>query len=136
MYLKSKLLYQDGELADNMKPGKAKLEEFRHYGMLVSEDDEQPIKFLVSWTVKDIDLWLRHLLPKLFEWLDACLGKPDEGSLHWILLSSERKRYFCLRCTAITGKELDEAKGSSGRKFTAFSVVIGLYCAEFAVLDA
>ena len=98
--------------------------------MLVSEDDKQPIKFLVSWTAKNIDLWLCHLLPKLFEWLDACFGKPDEGSLHWILLSSEWKRCFCLRHTMITGKELNKAKGSSGQKFTTFSVVIGLYHAK------
>ena len=59
-----------------MKPGKAKLEEFRHYGVLISEDAKQPIEFLVSWTAKDIGLWLHRLHPELFEWLDARLGKP------------------------------------------------------------
>ncbi|KAF8547299.1 hypothetical protein OG21DRAFT_1490344 [Imleria badia] len=112
------------ELTDNKKPGKAELEEFRQYGMLVSEDGEQSVEFLVSWTAKDINLWLCRLLPKPFEWLDAHLSIPDEGSLHWVLLSSERKKYFRLRRTMTTGKELDEAKGSTGQKFTAFSVVV------------
>ena len=123
---KSKLYFQDGELTDCKKPGKAELEEFRQYGMLVSEDDKQPIEFLVSWTAEDIDSWMRCLLPKPFEWLDARFGKPDDGSFHWVLLSSERKRYFRLRRTMITGKELDEAKGCTGQKFTTFSVVVGL----------
>ncbi|KAG9310191.1 hypothetical protein JVU11DRAFT_9822 [Chiua virens] len=90
----------DGELADSRKLGKAKLEELY------------------------IDLWLRHLLPKPFQWLDAHLGRPDEDSFHWVLLSSERKRYFHLRHTTITGKELDEVKGTTGRKFTSFSMII------------
>ncbi|KAG9309790.1 hypothetical protein JVU11DRAFT_10166 [Chiua virens] len=127
----------DGELTDSRKLGKAELEELRDYGMLVSEHDEQPIEFRISWTTTDIDLWLRRLLPKPFQWLDAHLGRPDEGSFHWVLLSSERKRYFRLRRTTITGKELDEVKGTTGRKFTSFSVIIGLYChPEFVVLRA
>ncbi|KAH0836374.1 hypothetical protein J3R83DRAFT_7952 [Lanmaoa asiatica] len=117
-------LGQDGELSDNKMPQKAELEKFHQYGMLISEDGGQPTGFLISWTAKDIDSWLRRLLPKPFEWLDVHLGKLDEGSFHWVLLSSERKRYFVLRHTTITGKELDEAKGSVERKFTTFSVVV------------
>ncbi|KIK81261.1 hypothetical protein PAXRUDRAFT_27923 [Paxillus rubicundulus Ve08.2h10] len=117
-------LGQDGKLSDNKTPQKADLEMFCQYGMLVSEDDKQPVEFLISWIMKDINLWLCHLLPKLFEWLDACLSKPDEGSLHWVLLSLEWKGYFVLRHTTITSKELDKAKGSVGWKFTTFSVVV------------
>ncbi|KAF8546046.1 hypothetical protein OG21DRAFT_1518381, partial [Imleria badia] len=117
-----------GRLSDCKVPQKSELEEYRQHGLLISEDggSEQDcdIEFLVLWSMNDIDSWLRRLLPKPFEWLDARLGKPAEGSFHWVLLNSERKRYFVLMRPTITGKELDEMKGSVGRKFTAFSVVI------------
>ncbi|KAF9219400.1 hypothetical protein BS17DRAFT_821770 [Gyrodon lividus] len=73
-------LRQDGELSDNKTPQKADLKKFRQYAMLVRKDDKQPVEFLISWTMKYINLWLCHLLLKPFEWLDARLGKLDEGS--------------------------------------------------------
>ncbi|KAG6380631.1 hypothetical protein JVT61DRAFT_4997 [Boletus reticuloceps] len=113
-----------GRLSICKVPRKSEFEEYRQHGLLVSEDGEQDIEFLVSWSMNDIDSWLRRLLPKPFEWLDARLGKPAEGSFHWALLNSERQKYFVLMRPMITGKELNEVKGSAGRKFTTFSVVI------------
>ncbi|KAI9570857.1 hypothetical protein HD554DRAFT_2079525 [Boletus coccyginus] len=113
-----------GRLSICKVPRKSVLEEYRQHGLLVSDDGEQDIEFLISWSMNDIDSWLRCLLPKPFEWLDARLDKPAKGSFHWALLNSERQKYFVLTRPTITGKELDEVKGSAGRKFTAFSVVV------------
>lgn len=107
-------------------PLKSELEELRQHSLLVSEDGGRNLEFSVSWSINDIDLWLRRLLPKPFEWLDARLGKPTEGSFHWVLLNSERKKYFVLLRPTITGKELEEVKGSAGRKFSDCSIVIGM----------
>lgn len=90
---------------------------------MVSTDGENGLEFYASWSMVDIDLWLRRLLPKAFEWLDACRGVMD---FHWVLLNTDRLTHFILTRPTITGKELDEVKGTS-RKFTSYSIAIGTF---------
>ncbi|KIJ63931.1 hypothetical protein HYDPIDRAFT_40602 [Hydnomerulius pinastri MD-312] len=117
-------LDEDGTLIGDRKPSKSTLEHFVQYGLLVREDEGKDLEFLVSWNMDAIDIWLRRLLPKPFQWLDARCGLPLAGEYHWVLLGSDRQRYFVVSRTTTTGKDLDQAKGTTGRKYTTHSVVI------------
>ena len=89
---------------------------------MVGADGENDLEFNIGWSMVDIDQWFRRLLPKPFEWLDACRGILD---IHWVLLNSDRQNHFVLTRPTITGRELDEVKGMAGRKFTSYSIAIG-----------
>ncbi|KAG6376025.1 hypothetical protein JVT61DRAFT_1989 [Boletus reticuloceps] len=114
----------DGQIRVPKKPSKQDREDYRKWELLVSKDGGRVIEFNTSWTMSDVDDWLRRLLPMPFAWLDARRGKPTLGEYHWVLLNSQRLNYFVFICPTITGEELDEVKGPSGRKYTDYSIVI------------
>ncbi|KAG6374552.1 hypothetical protein JVT61DRAFT_3897 [Boletus reticuloceps] len=109
------------------KPTKSELESYRQVGLMVGADGEDDLEFNISWSMVDIDLWFWCLLPKPFEWLDACHSVLD---IHWVLLNSDRQMYFVLTQPTITGKELDQVRGTPGRKFTLHSIVICTACSS------
>ena len=88
---------------------------------MVGADGGNDLKFNIGWSMVNIDQWLRCLLPKPFEWLDACRGILD---IHWVLLNSDRQNHFVLTWPTITGRELDKVKGVAGRRFTSYSIAI------------
>jgi hypothetical protein len=104
------------------KPTRSELETYRQVGLMVGTDGENDLEFNIGWSMVDIDQWFRRLLPKPFEWLDACRGILD---IHWVLLNSDRQNHFVLTRPTITGRELNEVKGVAGRKFTSYSIAIG-----------
>jgi len=81
----------------------------------------------LGWNQSALDDWLRHLLPKPFEWLDACFGRPDLDSnkFHWVLLRKDRTTLFVVERDPTTGADVAAAKGTVGRKFTDHAVRIG-----------
>ena len=54
---------------------------------MVGADGGNDLEFSIGWSMVDIDQWLRCLLPKPFEWLDACCDILD---IHWVLLNLDR----------------------------------------------
>ncbi|KIJ06897.1 hypothetical protein PAXINDRAFT_19901 [Paxillus involutus ATCC 200175] len=124
---------EDGTLVGERRPSKSALENFVGYGLLVREDEGKDLEFLVSWSMDAIDIWLRRLLQKPFQWLDACCGLPAAGEYHWVLLGFDRQKYFVITRATTTGKDLDQAKGTTGRKYTTHSIVIGKEAAGFGL---
>ncbi|KAN0093292.1 hypothetical protein V8E55_004076, partial [Tylopilus felleus] len=110
-----------GSLRSKKKPGKSELETYHQYGLVVDADGEKDLEFNTSWSVVDIDMWFWRLLPKAFKWLDARRGPLD---IHWVLLNSDRLNLFILTQPTITGKELDEVKGSASRSIMSRSIAI------------
>ena len=90
---------------------------------MVDADGEKDLEFNTSWSVVDIDMWFWRLLPKAFKWLDARHGPLD---IHWVLLNSDRLNLFIVTQPTITGKELDEVKGSASRSIMSRSIAIGM----------
>ena len=82
---------------------------------MVDSDGGNDLEFYMSWSTVDIDTWFQHLLPKPFKWLDACHGPLK---IHWVLLNTDCQNYFILTWLVISGKELDEVKGTPGHRFT------------------
>lgn len=122
---------QTGNLQIKKKPEKSELETYCWVGLMVAADGENNLKFNISWSMVDIDLWFRRLLPKLFEWLDACHGALE---FHWVLLNSDHQNHFVLTWPTITGKELDKVKGNPGRRFTSYSIAISMYTNVYCFL--
>ena len=97
------------------------------YNLFVSKDGKGDIEFSLSWNADAIDAWLHRLLHKPFDWLDAYCGKPAAGSYNWILLGAAGHRLYVVDRPMVTGKVLDEVKGTAGRKWNLFSIVIGMF---------
>ena len=118
---------QSGMLHMPKKPSGQVHETLRHYNLLVSEDSKDDIEFGLDWSADAINAWLRRLLHKLFDWLDAHCGKPAAGFYHWILLGAAGHQLYVINRPTVTGKVLDEVKGTAGRKWNLFSIVIGMF---------
>ncbi|KAH0827526.1 hypothetical protein J3R83DRAFT_4239 [Lanmaoa asiatica] len=103
------------------KPEKPQLESYRRHGLMVDIDGTNDLEFDKSWSMVNVDIWFRRLLPKPFKWLDATCGILE---IHWVLLNSSRQKQFVLTRPAITGRELNEVKGPVRRDFTEHILVI------------
>ncbi|KAF8550596.1 hypothetical protein OG21DRAFT_1525020 [Imleria badia] len=110
-----------GKLREKKKPKKSELEIYHQYDFLISADGNKDLEFNISWSMVNIDSWFQRLFPKPFQWLDTRLGFPN---IHWVLLNSQRQSHFALMQPTTTGKELDEVKGTSGHKFTLFTIAV------------
>ena len=109
------------------KPSGQVRKTLHHYNLLVSEDGKDDIEFGLDCSADAINAWLRHLLHKPFDWLDAHCGKPAAGLYHWILLGAAGHRLYVVNRPTVTGKVLNEVKGTAGRKRNLFSIVIGMF---------
>ncbi|KAK7007964.1 hypothetical protein R3P38DRAFT_1623314 [Favolaschia claudopus] len=85
--------------------------------------DEGNLEFTrLDWSQKEIDTWLREVLPLLFEYLDRCYAE-DATEFHWVLLSKSKQTLFALD-RKVTGELLDEVKGAVGRNYKEHSIRI------------
>ncbi|KAH0835633.1 hypothetical protein J3R83DRAFT_9382 [Lanmaoa asiatica] len=103
------------------KPEKPQLESYRRHSLMVDIDGTNDLEFDKSWSMVNVDMWFRRLLPKPFKWLDATCRILE---IHWVLLNSSRQKQFVLTRPAITGRELNEVKGPVRRDFTEHILVI------------
>lgn len=117
-----------GELKHSAAPRPKEREDYLRYGLAADEGDTT-LEFRESWSQEAVDDWLCSILPKPFEWLDACYGRPDteNGDVHWVLLGRDRKTLFIVARKTTTGAELSKAKGTAGRNPSQWNVRIGLY---------
>ncbi|KAK7013585.1 hypothetical protein R3P38DRAFT_3005323 [Favolaschia claudopus] len=77
--------------------------------------DEGNLEFQLGWSQKEVDTWLREVLPLLFEYLDRCY--PDDAAeFHWVLLGKSKHTLFAMD-RKVTGELLDEVKGAAGRGY-------------------
>ena len=53
--------------------------------------------------------------------------EPAAGLYHWILLGAAGYWLYVINWPTVTGKVLDKVKGTAGRKWNLFSVVIGMF---------
>jgi len=74
-----------------------------------------------------IDRWVRELFPKAFEWLDIRFGCLDgeENEYQWVLLQKDRTELFVVDRETITGEDLRDAMGTTGRKWKDRCIRIG-----------
>lgn len=86
------------------------MEELRKSGMMVSADDEV-LEYDRTWNTQEIDRWMRTLFPKAFEWLDARWGRPEDGTLHWILLQKVQRKVIIIDRASLTGEHLHSSIG-------------------------
>ncbi|KAF8874097.1 hypothetical protein CPB84DRAFT_1853769 [Gymnopilus junonius] len=117
----------DGSWIDEQYPPGPDLDTFQKNGLMVKESPTSDLVIQIDWTEHDIDSWMRERFPSLFQWLDVRFGAPDSG-VHWVLL---RKHYNTLSVVMIgsetcSGKNLLEARGTPGRKYSAHHVIIAI----------
>ena len=105
----------------------AETEMWKQRGLVVEKERGRDIQFSPDWDARDIDRWLCGLFPKVFQWLDAYLGSPTEGSFHWVLLQKERRKLFVLERAEMSGKDLILTWGPAGRKYLEYTIRIGEY---------
>jgi len=119
-------LYQaNGELVQSKSPSMQQLEKYMQSSLAVDHDGDRELEFGLGWDQSAFDDWLRRLLPKPFEWLDMRFGRPESGTFHWVLLRKNRSRLFVVKRDVTTGVQVSAVKGTTGRKFTDYSVRIG-----------
>lgn len=117
-----------GELKHSTAPRPKEIEDYLRCGLAADEGDTT-LEFQESWSQEAVDNWLRSILPKPFEWLDARYGRPDteNGDVHWVLLGRDRKTLFVVARKTTTGAELSKMKGIAGRNPSQWSIRIGPY---------
>ncbi|KAJ6552957.1 hypothetical protein B0H19DRAFT_1155328 [Mycena capillaripes] len=109
---------EEGDLRDNHCPTPAQVEKLLKYHLAVLKaGGDRPLEFGLEWSQSRIDEWLRELLPLLFEFLDSRYPDLIPPALHWALLGKDQRTLFVMERDAITGAELDQAKGPAARKF-------------------
>jgi hypothetical protein len=121
------LLQSDGELVQTAVPKPMEIENYIQHGLAVEAGVAKSLEFMESWSQKAVDQWLRDLLPKPFEWLDARFGHPDieSGEVHWVLLQRDQRHLFAVKRNPTTGAELSRAKGTAARNPSQWNVRIG-----------
>jgi hypothetical protein len=121
------LLQSDGELVQTAVPRPMEIENYIQHGLAVEAGVARSLEFMESWSQKAVDQWLRDMLPKPFEWLDARFGLPDveNGEVHWVLLQRDQRRLFVVERNPTTGAELSRAKGTAARNPAQWNVRIG-----------
>jgi hypothetical protein len=82
------LLQLDGELVQTVVTKPMEIKNYIQHGLVVEAGVARSLEFMESWSQKAVDQWLRDMLPKPFQWLDARFGHPDieNGEVHWVLL--------------------------------------------------
>ena len=123
---------KDGSLPDKtLAPSQKVMEEYIKYGLATDRNGTEALEFSTTWSQHELDDWFRSLLPKAFQWLDENFGDDDEP-FHWVLVQKSRNELFIIERTEITGVDVSQAKGSSGRAYTDYQIRLG---ASNRVLD-
>ncbi|CDO76130.1 hypothetical protein BN946_scf184876.g23 [Trametes cinnabarina] len=108
------------------KPSGSQCEKLKHCQLYFSRNaNDEPLSFDRKWSQAGIDDYLRELAPSVFEYLDNKYGErrgPKPNNFHWYLLGAERSKLYVLDRDIITGVDLDEVKGSSGRGYQGYGV--------------
>ncbi|KAK6971964.1 hypothetical protein R3P38DRAFT_3138412 [Favolaschia claudopus] len=106
----------DGKLRVKQPYSTELLNDLRAKGLTAFETrDEGNLEFQLGWSQKEVDTWLREVLPLLFEYLDRCY--PDDAAeFHWVLLGKSKQTLFAMD-RKVTGELLDEVKGAAGRGY-------------------
>ncbi|KAL7278821.1 hypothetical protein ACG7TL_007838 [Trametes sanguinea] len=101
-------------------------EQLGRYGLYFSQTiNNEPLAFNKKWSQSAIDDYLRSLAPQAFEYLDGTHGErqgPRPKDFHWYLLGAERSKLYVLNRPVITGGDLNEVKGSSGRGVQGYAI--------------
>ncbi|KAK7037120.1 hypothetical protein R3P38DRAFT_3263088 [Favolaschia claudopus] len=106
----------DGKLRVEQPYSTELVNDLRAKGLTAFETrDEGNLEFQLGWSHKEVDTWLREVLPLLFEYLDRCY--PDDAAeFHWVLLGKSKHTLFAMD-RKVTGELLDEVKGAAGRGY-------------------
>ncbi|KAJ7731741.1 hypothetical protein B0H16DRAFT_1468913 [Mycena metata] len=111
-----------GELRCDKSLDIRELEKRSKFGVVAFETrSADSLEFGIKWSQKQIDKWLREILPLAFEFLDKRYPKDIEG-YHWTLVRKHGKQVFVMHRTNTTGQELEEAKGPATRKWMEHAV--------------
>lgn len=116
-----------GRLSDEASPREQILEDYREHGLVIDEDRGQPLKFGIHWTQDEVDAWFRRLAALQFKWLELRYGEPAAGVRNWVLAKKSRSHLFALKRQAVTGSELDEAKGTTNRNYKQYTLYISAW---------
>ncbi|KAI9068680.1 hypothetical protein FKP32DRAFT_1600355 [Trametes sanguinea] len=108
------------------KPTPHECEQLGRFGLYFSQTiNNEPLAFNKKWSQGAIDDYLRSLAPQAFEYLDSKHGErqgPRPKDFHWYLLGAERSKLYVLNRPVITGGDLNEVKGSSGRGVQGYAI--------------
>ncbi|KAJ7753473.1 hypothetical protein B0H16DRAFT_1459372 [Mycena metata] len=111
-----------GELRCDKSLDIRELEKRSKFGVVAFETrSADSLEFGIKWSQKQIDKWLREILPLAFEFLDKRYPEDIEG-YHWTLVRKHGKQVFVMHRTNTTGQELEEAKGPATRKWMEHAV--------------
>ncbi|TFY81330.1 hypothetical protein EWM64_g2679 [Hericium alpestre] len=110
-------LTKSGLLKDKRAPDTEDAEALRRLGLCHMSEGGVPLQYSQEWKMQRINDFVRQLLPNLLNYLDARYGVPKEGESHWRLLKKQQRKLVLIDRTTITGVELTNAKGSSGRNW-------------------
>jgi hypothetical protein len=93
---------------------------------IFSDDIEaRKYAFRSNWTTEDIDKHLRSIFPKPFEWQAKHGVKKSADSADWVLLVKEGLKLFKYSRDKVTGKDMGNVRGASGRKWNTYMVHFG-----------
>lgn len=102
-------------------------EEYRRHGLLVAGNEDSPLQFDVNWSALAIDQWLREKFVQPFKYLDARYGVRDgsDETFHYSLVRTYYNKQTLIERVALTGHDLDQAKGTNGRARSTHTVRVG-----------
>ncbi|KAK6969265.1 hypothetical protein R3P38DRAFT_2576566, partial [Favolaschia claudopus] len=114
----------DGKLRVKQPYSTELMNDLRAKGLTSFETrDEGNLEFQLGWSYKEVDTWLREVLPLSFDYLDRCY--PDDAAeFHWVLLGKSKQTLFAMD-RKVTGELLDEVKGAAGRGYREQTIHIG-----------
>lgn len=110
------------------------MEEYIKYGLATDRNGAEALEFSTAWSQRELDDWFRSLLPKAFQWLDDNFSDDDEPFC-WVLVQKSRNELFIVERMEITGSDISQAKGSSGRAYTDYQIRLGASNGVFALLS-
>ncbi|KAJ7648538.1 hypothetical protein B0H17DRAFT_1103038 [Mycena rosella] len=111
--LANKGIQAEGELRRTTALSGEEKEELLQYHLSRKKaPDGGELQFGNGWNMKEIDGWMRDLLPEMFGYLDVTYGS---DGYHWVLVKKDRFTVFTMKRETFTSDDLAEAKGSAAR---------------------
>jgi hypothetical protein len=86
----------------------------------------EDLLFYLSWTETDVEGFLRHCLPRAFEYIDTQSSFQKSGQPSWVLLNKQKGRLTRVpAATAINGHALKRFRGREGAPIAETGIYIG-----------